>query len=269
MIAPDHLVDIDLIFAGAAIDQPDHLDIRFKSPARRELEQDREMVIRHNLAERAEAQMHPSAIGLCALAHQRSRRRAILSFGGKTFLVHPLHQEAQMAAVSGFIDIANWAPCSGGAVFPSLQLWCEACNRVCRSRPWPRADCHERFGGMHRTEFRVRRHAVVTFKEVLHHQLPVGRRGVASCMGNARIRHAMIVEDRPHIAKGRVEIDRFIFTHIDEDEAMEHPDMTGNQAIFRLVEIFRHKARGYQPTIQPECPCVIGADETRRIAAFG
>ena len=44
--------------------------------------------------------------------------------------------------------------------------------------------------------------------------------------------------------------------------------MACEQAVFRFVEIFGHKPRRNQTSIKAESPCVIGADQSRGIAAF-
>ena len=80
---------------------------------------------------------------------------------------------------------------------------------------------------------------------------------------------AVIVEDRAHIAKGCVKIDRLVFAHIDEDQPVENADMAGEQAVLRLVEILRHQTRGEKLAIKAEGPRMVGANKARRIAAFG
>ena len=110
---------------------------------------------------------------------------------------------------------------------------------------------------------------MIAFKEIFDDQLPVGRGRIASGMGYAGISDSMIVEDRPHIAKGCVEIIRFILAHIDENEAVKDTDMAGKQAVLCLVKIFRHQASGEQFAVQPECPGMVRANKLGRIATFG
>ena len=113
---------------------------------------------------------------------------------------------------------------------------------------------------MHRAEFGVRRDAVITFKEILDDQLPIGGCRVAARMRNPSISDAVIVEDWPHIAKGRIEIVRLVLAHIDEDQPVENANVAREKAVFGLVKILWHQPRGNQPTVEAECPGVIGAD---------
>jgi hypothetical protein len=108
---------------------------------------------------------------------------------------------------------------------------------------------------------------MIAFEEILDDQLPIGGGGIASGMGDAGGIKAVIVEDRAYIPKGRVEIDRLVLAHVDKDQAVEHPDMARKKAVFRLVEILRHKARGKKLAIQTEGPRMVGAHQPRCVAA--
>ncbi len=73
---------------------------------------------------------------------------------------------------------------------------------------------------------------MIAFKEILDDQLPIGGGWVAARMGNARVHNAMIIKDRPHIAKGRIKIVRFILAYIDENQPVKYADMASEKAVF-------------------------------------
>ena len=114
----------------------------------------------------------------------------------------------------------------------------------------------------------MRGDAVIAFEEILDHQLPVGIGRIAAGMGDPGIAEPVIIEDRTHIAKGRVEIDRLAFAQIDKDQPVEYPDVARKQAVLAFVEVLRHQPRCDQFAIQAEGPGVVGADQPGRVAAL-
>ena len=82
---------------------------------------------------------------------------------------------------------------------------------------------------------------MITFKEILDDELPIGCCRIAASISDAGIVHSLIGKDWAHIPKGCVKVIRFILAHIHKDEPVENAHMAGEQAVFSLVKVFRHK----------------------------
>jgi len=86
-------------------------------------------------------------------------------------------------------------------------------------------------------------------------------------MRDPRFAKAVKVEIRRKIGEGGVEVDRFPLRQVDEDQAVEHPDVAAVQPIVLLPEVGGHQARGEQGAVEPVAPCMVGAGEPRDPAA--
>ena len=174
-----------------------------------------------------------------------------------------------MRGFRAIIDIAQRTAHRGGLFLPRGQDGAIAFHRFVGARAWPGAHREQRFGRVHRAEFRVSGLTVVAFEEIFDDQFPVRRSGIAADMRDFGIGKAVVIENGVKFAEGGVKIVGRVFAQVDEDQAVKHADMRGKQAVVGLVEIIGHQPRRNQRAIKPECPGVIRADQPAGVALFG